>query len=44
MRCWSTSDYRLPPFVDAHRIGGATFAVQAGGLLYNREQWVPTLP
>lgn len=42
---WVTNDYGrdcLRPFVDAHRIGGATFAVQAemdvGGLLYNREQ------
>jgi len=42
---WVTNDYGqdfLQPFVDAHRIGGATVAVQAemdvGGIWYNREQ------
>jgi multiple sugar transport system substrate-binding protein len=42
---WVAHDYGedfLQPFVDAHRIGGATLAVQAemdvGGMWYNRDQ------
>jgi multiple sugar transport system substrate-binding protein len=48
---WMTSEFRrdfLPSFVRAHRVGGATFAVQAemdlGGVWYNRDRLGTSIP